>query len=676
MTGFEDTLPQPEEILFPFQDLYPEIQDWVLDDIIQWIKDLGDRVYQWFLNLWSNIVAYLYLVRDYIISSVSSLVNNIWLNLQSQFFRISDYLSNIWYKLYNIGAEILSSVSQYVSQVVYYIQNTIIPYLQQIWTNVSQTAIQVYNAVRDNVVQFAQSVWSWIQQIVTQLQGGISWLWDHIVEWFNSIVSSIKETWGNISEWFKSAWEWITGIPEKVGNFLASELTKIFDKIYETLTKDAKEAYESIKKDALWPEKEQHTSFIEALLRPWTVIFQWGSKNFVDNFPDWTPGAALGTPAWVSTMESWADHTLGASIDGISSVFEGIGHSSPRSISEVITPIKRAMFVLLMGLIAFTVGGELIGFFKHIGLGYLAAIIYDMVNYRTLTASLMSTLALVYISTPVKYFYQELARPYYPSEANLLRLAGEYAIDKAEFKKIMGYHGYSNYWADKLYELADTPARYFALRAIADTGYWDEDFFEFELRNSGYNERTIPVLKDMLRRYSKGEAKGYGLTTVIKRYREGLIDEGQLSAELEILGIPREKHNLFRFVADLEYQYDFASDMIAAYREQLRRGMIDTGTFRQQLLSLGIRPDKVEAYVLREEARQFKPPKTKPEVAPVPFYLTDEGSVRMKAEIEAFRHGLIDAPELYARLINLQMEPSLAEAYVDYEVIKKSKPAE
>jgi hypothetical protein len=37
---------------------------------------------------------------------------------------------------------------------------------------------------------------------------------------------------------------------------------------------------------------------------------------------------------------------------------------------------------------------------------------------------------------------------------------------------------------------------------------------------------------------------------------------------------------------------------------------------------------------------------------------------------------LIDAPELYARLINLQMEPSLAEAYVDYEVIKKSKPAE
>jgi hypothetical protein len=316
------------------------------------------------------------------------------------------------------------------------------------------------------------------------------------------------------------------------------------------------------------------------------------------------------------------------------------------------------------------------GLFKQVGLGTVAAMLYDVTNFRTLTASFMTALATVYIVRPVTYYYNNIARPNIPREADVMRLAGEYAIDKATFMELMGYHGYPEYWADRLYELCDTPARYFALRAIADTGYWDEDFFEFELRNSGYNERTIPILKDMLRRYSKGEAKGYGLATVIKRYREGLIDESQFKMELGVLGIPKEKHDLFKFVADLEYQYDFASDMIAAYREQLRRGMIDTGTFRQQLLSLGIRPDKVEAYVLREEARQFKPPKTKPEVAPVPFYLTDEGSVRMKAEIEAFRRGLIDAPELYARLINLQLEPSLAEAYVDYEVIKFQSPSE
>jgi hypothetical protein len=676
MENYEDTIPQPEEILFPFQDQYPEIQDWILDDIIQWIEDLGNRVYNWFTNLLSQIISYFYSVRDYIISSLSSLVNNVWINLQSQFFGLSNYLSNIWNKLYSIGSEIVSSVSQYISQIISYIQNSICPFLNQILSNIGQMATQVYNTITSNLGQFAQSFLSWIQQIGSSIQGGLSWLWDNITGWFNSMIASIKDVWGNTSEWLKNTWDQIIQIPEKVGNFLASELDKIGDKLKEWLEKDVQDAVEHLEGAETEDQILKGSPFWAVLVR----VLAYIGPILLALLKKWGPRIAIfgGILALEKTgkLEDLVEEYVTPAFQETLRSFESLGPIGPLPGGQIVTSITKAITATMTGLSMFVLAGGFMGLFKQVGLGTVAAMLYDVTNFRTLTASFMTALATVYIIRPVTYYYNNIARPNIPREGDVMRLAGEYAIDKATFMELMGYHGYPEYWADRLYELADTPARYFALRAIADTGYWDEDFFEFELKNSGYNERTIPILKDMLRRYSKGEAKGYGITTVMKRYREGIIGEDQFKSELEILGIPEEKHSLFKFVADLDYQYDFASDMIAAYREQVRRGMIDTGTFRQQLIGLGIRPDKVEAYVLREEARMFKPPKVKPTPEPVPYYLTDEGSIKMKAEIEAFRRNLIDASELYARLINLQMEPGLAEAYVDYENIKKTKPSE
>jgi hypothetical protein len=163
-----------------------------------------------------------------------------------------------------------------------------------------------------------------------------------------------------------------------------------------------------------------------------------------------------------------------------------------------------------------------------------------------LTGAFMTSLAAVYIAEPVKYYYQSLARPYLPQLGQALSMAGEYALvpqakigpgsvtvgdlewvnaeNRKEFLNITKYLGYSDEWGNKLYELADSPAKYFSLRAMADSGFWDEGYYVSELLNSGYNIATVKNMVDMFRRFSLGEVKGVMLPLALTRFREGFSD--------------------------------------------------------------------------------------------------------------------------------------------------------
>ena len=51
-----------------------------------------------------------------------------------------------------------------------------------------------------------------------------------------------------------------------------------------------------------------------------------------------------------------------------------------------------------------------------------------------------------------------------------------------------------------------------------------------------------------------------------------------------------------------------------------------------------------------------------------------DAQIRVNTAKEAFRKGLSSAAELEAALVALEMPPDLAEAYVQYEIIKKTPP--
>lgn len=692
----EYMLPAEPEFERYFADIYPGLHDWVLEDIIEWIRNLGERIQEWF-RYWINyLLSYIYQVRDWILERTTMAINNWWYGIKETFFWIRDTVYSIWNRVATIATEVYQSISQALEGVVYRIQSYVVPLFSQLWNNICSWFSQVWGWISTHVKDLANSIWGWIQETWSRISTTFEELWGHISEWFSSLWQKIVEVWGDISQWFGKFWDKVTDIPGLVLAGIADVGKAIWEMITGWLEKDIHDAVKEMEGAETIEEVGRESPFWAVLARwlvallplIWQAIKQWGPRLAVF-------GGIIALER-TGKLEDLVEEYVTPAFQNILNYFENLGPMAPQPGGDIAIPLTKVLSTTITGLAAFVLAGGVMGLFKQIGLGTVSAMIYDLTNFRTLTGAFMTSLAAVYISQPVRYYYQSLARPYLPDLGNLLSLAGEYALvsrakagpgaisrtqlegidaeNRQQFLEVAKYLGYSDEWGNRLYELADRPAGYFALRAMADAGYWDEGYYISELLNCGYNIPTIKAMLDMFRRYSLGEVKGVMLPAAIKRYREGLTDEEQLKQELRLLGVPEEKLPIYVFAAQLDYYTDYASDLITAYRTQYRKGMIEEAEFRGQLASLGIRPERIEAYVIRENAAKWKAPKAKPAPEPVPAYLTDEGEVRVKTAKEAFRRDLISAEELYAELVKLQMPLELAEAVTEYEIIRKATP--
>jgi hypothetical protein len=692
----EYALPAEPEFERLFADLYPDLHDWILEDIIEWVRYIYERVQQFFSYYWDQFTSFLTNIWNWIYERASQAILNWWYGIRDIFFWIRDKLYEVGNKIYTIASEVYQTVSPALEGIVNRITSFIGPFFSQLSQTVSNWFSQVWTWISTSVSNLAQTIWGWIQETWSRIATWFDEQWDRTAKWFNSLWQEIVKTWGDINKWFNDLWNTIKDIPNTVLAGIADIGKSIWDKVTEWLEKDIKEAVEEMEKAESIEEVARGSPFW-AILARWLIALLpliWSA------FKAWAPRLALfgGILALEKTgkLEDLVEKYVTPAFVSVLDHFESMGPMAPQPGGNIAIPLTKVLTTTITGLSSFVLAGGVIGIFKQMGLGVVSAMLYDLVNFRTLTAAFMTTLAAVYIAEPVKYYYQSLARPYLPQLGHALSLAGEYALvpqaklgpgtvsldqldgvnetNRREFLDITKYHGYSDEWGNKLYELADTPARYFSLRAMADSGFWDEGYYISELLNSGYNIWTIKNMVDMFRRYSLGEVKGVMLPVAMTRFKEGFSTEDDLKTELRSLGLPEPKIPLYLFAANLSYQTDYASDMLSAYRTQFRKDMITEADFRQLLAGLGINPVRIEGYVLRENASKFKPPKVTKVPTPVPEYLTDEGQLRVNTAKEAFRHNLSTAAELEAELVKLEMPPDLAEAYTQYEIIRKTPP--
>jgi len=692
----ENVLPAEPEFERLFADIYPGLHDWVLQDIIEWVRYIYERTQMFFSYYWSQFLNLLSNVRNWILEQATNAIQSWWYGIQYTFYWIKDTVYNIWNRVATIATEVYHQVSQALEGMVNRITAYIGPFFSQLGTAISSWFSQVWTWISTNVSQLSQTIWGWIQETWSRISAFFASLGEKIGNWFAWLWEKLVAWWNSLGPWFSDLRERIDKVAGQVLAGLDAWAKSAWSSITEWLEKDAHDSVIALDKGSPWPTEEHGSPFMESFWRAGSSALSFGSRNFINNFSAVTPESLASSPGWMENIHKWFAEIFTKPLHAISDIFESIGHTSPRPATDIIPKIAMAGVVLFSGLAAFTIGGELVSFFKHLGLGHVSAMLYDMVNYKVLTASLVTSLSLVYISTPVRYYYQELARPYFPDLGHALSLAGEYAFvtpaksgaavvtrealeginqeNKKAFMDVSRYQGFSDEWLDKLYELADSPAKYFALRGMADSGFWDEGYFIMELMNSGYNVPTIKNMLDMFRRYSLGEVKGVMLPVAMTRFREGFSNEEDLKTELRSLGLPEPKLDLYVFAANLSYQTDYASDLLAAYRTQFRKDMITEANFRQLLHGLGLNSVRVEGYVIRDNATKYKPPKVTKVPKVVPEYLTDEGQLRVNTAKEAFRRGLTTAAELEAELVNLEMPPDLAEAYAQFEIIRKTPP--
>ena len=149
------------------------------------------------------------------------------------------------------------------------------------------------------------------------------------------------------------------------------------------------------------------------------------------------------------------------------------------------------------------------------------------------------------------------------------------------------------------------------------------------------------------------------------RFKEGFTTEQQFVEELQLLRVSEAEIELEVAAARLDYATDYLRDLIAAYRDAVRKGHIGMEQYREALLELGLVPERVEGYVLRERAR-LKPEEPLTAVAvPKPYYETDAGKVMVDTIRRNRRKLLITRDQEIASFLELGVPVELATAYAD-----------
>ena len=105
------------------------------------------------------------------------------------------------------------------------------------------------------------------------------------------------------------------------------------------------------------------------------------------------------------------------------------------------------------------------------------------------------------------------------------------------------------------------------------------------------------------------EVRAYGRGTVIRRYKEGLIDDADFRQEMALLGYTAVLIEQTLVLARLERDFDYCMDRLHAAHEAYAVGVLDDTTFPQELVTFMVDGRKIK--LEHEKAMYRKLPKVK-----------------------------------------------------------------
>jgi len=160
------------------------------------------------------------------------------------------------------------------------------------------------------------------------------------------------------------------------------------------------------------------------------------------------------------------------------------------------------------------------------------------------------------------------------------------------------------------------------------------------------------------------------------RFKEGFTTEEQFIEELKLLRVSEEELELELASARLDYATDYTRDLIAAYRDAVRKGHITINQYKERLLELGVVKERVAGYMLREVAR-LKPEELATVIAPPkPYYETDAGKVVVDSIRRRRRKLLITRDQEIADLLETGMPIDQATALANNDDVRLAEKGE
>lgn len=171
------------------------------------------------------------------------------------------------------------------------------------------------------------------------------------------------------------------------------------------------------------------------------------------------------------------------------------------------------------------------------------------------------------------------------------------------------------------------------------------------------------------------ELRGMFGTVARARFREGLTTEDQFVDELRLLNYPETDIPRYLAGGRLEYALDLFRDLLAAWRDAVRKGNISIEDYGKRLSELGLVPERVGTYMLREVAR-LKPTEPPTVISPpTAYYETDAGKLAVDTLRRRRRKLLISRDQELAALLDTGMPVDQATAIANNDDVRLAEKA-
>ena len=556
---------------------------------------------------------------------------------------------SIWESIIDWLKGIASSISghfiQWFGWIWEKIQANVLPLFSNLWQNI----VTLFTWLRDQIVGGVTSAWDWVGETAGSIGTWFTNLW-------NNIISAFATYFSELAGWFNWIWEWLGSKFNEFGEAVWSWISESFDWIAQEISSSF---------DWLWSWLSGRfedlkvfftTTFIDWLSKPiewvgnilgaigdWFMedipghsprgegiiqgIFSWIVKWFWD-FPKWFADdlperIAYGLSESFKWVGDFLDPVIESFNDAVFSFAKAIGPMSPDQAATNFSSVSKIGFAALAGLTGMTIAGEMLHPLKQIGLGNLAAVIFDMTNYKLITGAFVGTMAYSMLQTPLRYYFNSLFTPMLLREADFIALLSRGAFDSPELLRnerliqsvqdlsggnkeayvssLVQYYGYRPEYEGFFRELSYSPIGYFGLAGIARGGFFEEAWFIEALARTGYSPSARAALMGMFRRQYYDTLEKPVTSTLGKMVREGFYTTDDSRAVITQVDELTDINDVKALALELQTEYEEKSLALDISLRAFSRGVIPEAECRENLGRLLVRPSMTDILLAREK---------------------------------------------------------------------------
>ena len=492
-----------------------------------------------------------------------------------------------------------------------------------IWGWITTEIGEVWGWIVTETTSLGSSIWAWFSEQWANIAYSFSTLGADIVRWWSGLTTSIGSFFTDLWLKIQAGYDWLTAwMTENIVAPIAAWWDQFLERLFDFgawvggfLEAVWKWVSRDVPGSSPWYEgilNFMYDLFIGRLIDAWKRIFGEGLMAI--------PNILLDNLKWLGGLFSTVFEGF---MDAMMGLLKQLGPISPDTAAGNYSSMAKVGMVALGGLAGMTLAGSWLKPLGGAGMGNIAAMIYDMTNYKLITGAFMGAVTVSMLKTPLTYYFNDLFRPWLLRQGDFMELMAREAFVHPEKlrvpelsttvqevtggrgtafeSKMIGYYGFPASYYGFFKELSFAPLRYFPLAGIARAGYWDEDWYTEALSRSGYSPTARAALMDMYREQVLVARQLPVMSQVRRLSREGFATTEEIKAHLEKAAAMVDMTECRLFAMELEQEFcqkEMAFDIIM---RAFSRGIIPEPETISGLAGLGIPGPMIDLHLFREK---------------------------------------------------------------------------